>query len=627
MGISQAFARVHGDASKLKTQLGEIKLLVAGGAVIAGAGFMGLGLLSKTLPDAKEYAHQLAQMNISGMKQAEIAQSISAAWALNKTVPTSTSAQNLLAIREGRTVFGNTQEAINFLPVAQRLAYILENTKGGDVKGETQALARALDLRNATTTAAAAQLQADMMVKAIVASGGVLTAKDFNQTFKYGRTATLGWSNEFAYTILPSLMQELKTGGGSGAGGGPGNPLMSAYAAVVQGTVPQKSLGVWNSLGLLDPSKVVWNKVGTAKGLRPGGIVGSEQFIENPYFWVRDILRPALVRAGYETEKEQRQIVGYLFPNRTAGAVMSTMLFQNRAIERDRGMIGQAQGLKAYESLMKNDPLAADAMLAAQWKNLMAVIGFEILPVLVPLLKKATDGLQAITRWARDNPGPLKVMVLGFGALSAAMAFGGTVILLAAAFKAVGFTLGVLGIGKLFTLAGGIGALGKSSLLFPTIGELMLGFAGTLVRVAGIVGAVAGLYFVGKDAVNSLAGAGRMIGVMASGKSKEEKDVAALEAMRGTRYFNPTLLARAQTKLDAKRNADGSAAFRGAGSPYIAPRPKPGASGGPGTVFLDGRKVGEIIGDRMGMALGPAYAAGRHDPTATQAAPGAPYAR
>lgn len=632
IGISQALNRTHGDALKLKATLGDIKLLVTAGALTAGAGFLGLNLLSKTLPDAKEYAHQLAQMNIAGMKQAEIAKSINAAWALNKTVPTSTASQNLLAIREGRTVFGNTQEAINFLPAAQKFAYILTNTKGGDVQGETQALARAMDLRNATTTAAEATLQADMIMKAVVASGGVLSAKDFNQTFKYGRTATLGWSNEFAYTILPSLMQELKTGSGSGAGGGPGNPLMSAYAAVVQGSVPQKALGVWSELGLLDPTKVVRTSTGMTRGLKPGGIVGSDQFIENPYAWVQTTLRPALLKAGYDTEKEQRQVMGYLFPNRTAGAVMSTMLFQNRAIERDRRMIGIAQGMGAYDSLMKNDPRAADAALLAQWKNLMTVIGFEVLPVLVPLTLKLVDGLRGMAEWGRENRGMVKGLVIGFGALSTAMAFSGTLMLLVGGMKALGLTLKVMGVGKLFTLAKGISAVSTAAAGGPAAAAGLTALGGGIVAFAGLLANVAipviGFAAVGLSTARAMKynatlknpGAASPA-ELAAAIAHAEKNAGSYAGQIAGGNINPATGRRFQNKWLGE-----AATLRG-GSPYIAAGAGGGSAAGGGNVYLDGKKVGAVVSDRIGQSLGHQYSVGRHDPSATLPSPAGGYVK
>lgn len=640
IGMSTAFMRVNHDARALQGELNKIKLMGVTGAVVGGAGFMGLNLISKTLPDAKEYAHQLAQMNIAGMKQAEIARSINAAWALNRTVPTSTAAQNLEAVRELRTVFGSTDEAIKWLPTAQKLAYILENTAGGAGTSKTrakevQALARALDLRNATTNPAETTLQADLMTKAIVGSGGVLSARDFNSAFKYGRTATLGWSNDFAYKILPSLMQELKTGSGAGAGGGPGNPLMSAYSAVVQGAVPQKALGVWNQLGLLDPSKVVWTKAGEAKGLRPGAISRSDLFIENPYLWTQTVLRPALIRAGHDTEKEQRQVMGYLFPNRTAGAVMSTMLFQSRAIERDRRMFGIASGLGSYEQLMKTDPKAADAALMAQWKNLLTVIGYEILPYVVRGTLALADGLRDLAEWSRRNPNMVKALVLGFAALSGAMAFGGSVMLMATAWKGLSLAFGMLSASKVVATAKGMAALGNAALLFPTTGQLLWQFATTAMAVAStIAGAAAligGIVTPFAAAGASVANGARYQRILKDPSRASAADRAwALDyanrnaANYGAQVANKQINAADGRRRQAKWGADalalsGASPFVGGGGAAATP------TGKLGNVYMDSNKVGEVLADRIAGRLGYQNAGARPDGQASLAWPGVPY--
>lgn len=643
MGISQAFAKVHGDAKALRKELDGIRLLMLSGAAVGGVGFLGLSAIAKTIDPAKEYARQLSLMNAAGMEHAEVVKSINAAWALNKTVRTSTTTQNLEAIRELRTVFGSTDEAINFLPVSQRLDAILRTVRGSgsDPKGEIQGMARALDLRNATTDRRTAYEQANLMTQAIVASGGVLTAKDFASTFKYGRTATLGWSNEFAYRVLPSLMQELKSGGGAGAGGGPGNPLMSAYAAVVQGTVPQKALSVWNTLGLLDQSKVVWTKAGEAKGLKPGAITGSDLFISDPYMWTRTVLQPALIRAGYDTEKQQRQVLGYLFPNRTAGAVMSTMLFQQRAIDRDRKMFGIAKGLDAYEQMVKDNPQMADMALAAQWKNLLTVIGYEILPVLVSGTLKVIDGLQGLTQWMREHPRITRALVWSFVGLSGAMAFSGTVMLLAGGFRAVGLALRVMGVAKLFTVAQGLTSVaGGATAAAPALGTLAASIGGFL-AVLGAVALPAGLAVAGalwerrrdQEILNDPSAASPIARAALRKKLESERNVRDFFGVSSSPVVDMLeKLRRGSTPARGGRAPvagapDPFASFAGLGqgpaSPFVRAAPA-GAMPAPNfTLNMDGRKVGEIVSGHQAREMGARrVVGGRHDPSATPASPG-----
>jgi hypothetical protein len=446
IGLARQFHTVHGSAQALQGQLNKIKLLTMGGAAVAGTGLFGLALIGKTVPAAKEYVHQLQQMNIAGMKQVEIAKATSAAWAAAKSVPTSDATENLVAIRELRMVFGDTNHAIANMPTVQRLQAVLANTKGGMAGGQDEAytVAKALEMKGAVRTPGEFNTQADMMAKAIVASGGKVGAQDFLSAFKYGRSATQGWNDAFAYSILPTLIQEMKTSGGSGGSGGPGNALMSAYAAVVGGTVPKKALAVWGRLGLLDPSKVVTTTTGDTKGLAPGGIRGGALFQSSPYEWTQTILLPALKKAGYQTPAEQRQVLQYLFPNRTAGFVMGQMALQPWKFDRDQRLIHGAQGLGAYGTLIKNDPVMQELALHKQFNNLMTSLGIAVLPMLIAGLRVLIPALQGLSKWLFDHPKLTKALVIGFGALSAAMAIGGTVMLIAGGFAAIGLAAPVV---------------------------------------------------------------------------------------------------------------------------------------------------------------------------------------
>jgi hypothetical protein len=498
MGMSRQFGKVHGDAEKLNRQLDKIKLTMLQGGALFGVGAFGLNLISKTIAPAKEYTHQLALMNTVGMQHLEIVKATNAAWEATKVAPTSSVAENLAAVRELRMVFGDTQHAIDNMPTIQKLQAILKDVKGGSARDEAYEIAKALELKGATRKLTgdvesdveidkaikASHMplnafihQSDMMTKAIVASGGKVGATDFLGTFKYGRAATAGWSDAFAYTILPTLIQEMKSAGGSSGGmGGPGNALMSAYAAVVGGTVPQKALKVWDQLHMLDTSKVVWDKVGSAKGLAPGGIKGSEVFQANPYEWVQQYLVPALQKAGYLTEAQQKQAIQYLFPNRTAGFVMSQFVTQAWKFERDKKLISQAMGLSSYEQLLKTDPELAEQALHKQWNTLMGILGFQIMPVLISTTLKLISVLRSISGFFREHSILAKTLVIGFGALSAAMAFGGTVILLKGAFEGLSLMMGTFGVlTKVSGLTAAIGALmSPIGLAIAALGTLAL---------------------------------------------------------------------------------------------------------------------------------------------------------
>ncbi len=475
--IARDFRTVNIHAKELQASLREIKLLGMGGALLGGMGFLGLGMIKATVEPAKEYVHQLELAKAAGMSQLEIAQATKAAWQATGSVMTTTATQNLAAIRELRMVFGDTRQAMEHMPTVQRLQSVLQTVRGGNGHDEAYTVAKALEMKGDVKDVRQFDSSADLMTKAIIASGGKVGAGDFLSTFKYGRAATIGWDQRFTYGILPTLIQEMKSSGGTGGAGGPGNALMSAYSAVVGGSIPQRSLKVWQSLGMLDPSKIIWDKVGSAKGVAPGGIKGSTLFEHDPYQWTQQFLVPALERAGYNTQDKQRQALQYLFPNRTAGFIMSQMALQGWKFERDQKLIGQASGLSAYDQLIKNDPEMASRALSAQWDNLKTAIGVAVVPVLLPVLQGLTTAFNRLGQFLAAHPTLTSALTLTFGALSGLALIGGTLMLAGAAIKLIGVGIGPMSIAfksiaalPLAGIAGGLTAVGLAlAALLPVV--------------------------------------------------------------------------------------------------------------------------------------------------------------
>lgn len=624
MNISRAFAKTHGDAEKLKRQLDAIKFKLLAGGVLAGTGLFGLSLIEKTVPAAREYAHQIQQMNVAGMRQVEIAQSVAEAWKAAGAAPTATAAENLKAIRELRMVFGDTQHAIANVVTVQKLQAVLQNAEASGHKlgmgDQAYTVAKALEMRGATRTPGEFTAQSDMMTKAIIASGGKVTPQDFLNNIIYGRRAAYGWDNAFTYTILPTLIQEMK-GGGSGGARGPGNALMSAYAAVVGGTIPQKALKVWSELGLIDRSKVVWTKAGEMKGVKPGGISGSEVFQANPYQWAQQVLLPAMQRRGLNSPEQMRQTLQYLFPNRTA-SIMDQMVMQAWKFQRDQRLIQGAQGLGAYNQLVKNDPFMAQQALEAQWTNVKTRLGLAVLPMLITGTVKLTAVLTALSNWMGAHQGMTKGLVLGFTALSAAMAFGGTVMLLSAAFDGLALAASVLAI-PLGTVAAGLVAL-----MAPIIVA-----AAPILLCVGALAALGIALYEGFKHIDVIKGAltsfwnwlsSLFTGAIDLLTGRSGSNHVTHQDVQGAPYnVQAARQGHAVTHRDA---APGAASPRGR-SPYVAPV-SPQKSSFTGDVHMDGQKVGQVVWRHQADAMDRASLAstGGYDPGMTLAPTGLGYA-
>ncbi|HZT82084.1 MAG TPA: hypothetical protein VFA26_17790, partial [Gemmataceae bacterium] len=216
---------------------------------------------------------------------------------------------------------------------------------------------------------------------------------------------------------------------------------------------------VWQQLSLLDPSKVVWDKVGSAKGVGPGGIMGSGLFQQDPYQWTQQFLVPALIKAGYDTQEKQRQAIQYLFPSRTAGFIMGQMAMQGWKFDRDQDLIRQAAGLSGYDALIRRDPDMAYRALGAQWENLKAALGITIVPVVISFIQKLTGALNALATFAQRHPTLTKGLMVTFTGLSALATIGGGLLIAGGAFKLIGVAMTTLTGLPLATAATGLTAL------------------------------------------------------------------------------------------------------------------------------------------------------------------------
>jgi hypothetical protein len=437
--ISRDFVKTDKEAKALQGTLKEIKLLGMSGALLGGAGFMGLMAIKGAVKPASEYVHQLELAKAAGMSQLEIAQATSAAWATTGNVMTTTATQNIKAVRELRMVFGDTADAIKFLPQMQKIQAVLDNvmhgTGGIGAKDVAFSAAKMLELRGASMNPTMFQEQADLITKAVIASGGKVTPQMLLQYQKYSGVGGTSYSNEFEYGVMPTLVQEL---GGSTTG----TSLNSMYRALVGGRMDKRSLAVWEKLGLADTSHADIGK-DTAM-LNPRNIRGSELFKTDPFRYVQEVLIPALVSHGIVNQRDQSAAIDQLFSNRNAARIANIFGTQGQRITKDQALISGAGSTSAYAQMMKNDPEMGYRALGAQWENLKTALGMTLVPVLIPFLHSMTNALNSLAAFAERHPTLTSGLTLTFTALSMMATIGGGLLIAGAGLKLAGVAFSTL---------------------------------------------------------------------------------------------------------------------------------------------------------------------------------------
>lgn len=450
----------HGAATKLEDKLKALKMMAVGyGMSKVGSGI--LGFLEKSVDASKEYTRQLSLMNAAGMTQKDIAEATAAAWKTSKEVITSSAADNLTSLRELRTVFGkdHMHEAYSILPTVMRTKAILEALTGKEQHGVAFDMVKAIELRTSgIMTPERMQSNADLMARTLMAMGGTLDVRDFHSTLKQAKMSAFNLSDDFVYKYLPTFMQEVKTSGGGSGGGAQtaGTALMTTYRALVQGVIKKSAIPVWEELGLISPKDVVRNSTGALQ-LKPGAVKDVQLFQSNPYEWANTVLAPAVAKYGAKHNLNREQVLAAMFGDRNSQFFLNTLIGKSAQFERDKSLIETGGGSKeTYEKLLQTNPQLAHQALQAQWQNIQARIGFEVLPRLIPYMIKFADTLDSVSQWMQNHGTATTALVFGLGGLGLALSVLGKVLMAAGLIKflgmgpMIGTALRVIGTGIMF---------------------------------------------------------------------------------------------------------------------------------------------------------------------------------
>jgi len=382
---NEALERRAGLISRISGKMREV-------AHVGGMGWMVGGIASGRAThtiahDTADYSHQLALLrSTSGMKAQEISRAIDQAWRVN--VPGLSAADNLKAIGELRMVFGSTEHAIAHLRAIQRATAMMAALNPHmNAENESYGLARALELKGVSNNPAHFARLLNLMVQSINASRGKITGTDFAEFTQYSRAAATHLSDQFYSRIAPTLIQEMH---GSSAG----RAVSDFRRAIVGGKMTNKAAEEFARLDLVTAGSVIKTKTGSVKGIRPGGILGSELADRDPYEWVQKYLRPALEKHGIKKPERVSAELAHLFSNTYSEQFANILLTQVQRIEKDRNLANEAPGVEALKTLRGTDPFFALTDLAGGIKNLSAALGSPLAGYAIKGINMLSDGVK-----------------------------------------------------------------------------------------------------------------------------------------------------------------------------------------------------------------------------------------
>ena len=425
-------------ATKLQDKIKGLKMMAVGyGLEKVGSGI--LGFLEKSIDASKEYTTQLSLMNAAGMTQRDIALSTAAAWQTSRDVLTSTAADNLKAIRELRSVFGvnNMSEAYAILPAVQRASAIQEALTGKKQENVGFDMVKAIELRTpGVMTKEALDRNIELMSRSVMAMGGTINVNDFHMAMKQLKTEAFRFDDDFVYNYLPTMIQEAKTKGGSGSSAA--TQLRTLSNAMIGGVgINKSSIPVWEEMRLIKDSDVVRNATGHF-GITPGAIKDVSKMWGNPEKWAQKHA-PEIFAYGARHHLSLDETVMAMLKNTNAQVALYTLLAKQPQFERDKKLIeGGGTSIEAYQKLLKTNPQLAEEAMHAQWQNILSILGYQILPRILPLMVKFATGLDNISQWMAKHPNLTQGLVIGLGGLAVSLSVLGKVMMMAGLIKFLG---------------------------------------------------------------------------------------------------------------------------------------------------------------------------------------------
>lgn len=413
-------------------------------------------------------------LELAGRTEEERARITAKATELSRAYPQFSIAPIQDAIGEIVSVYGDTDKALQGIETALQSAVVLSTklppgASQDEMLGQVFAMFKSADLRNVTDDPKATEVFFDNMTKVISATQGQVTPQDFLMFSKYGKSSTQYWSDEFITRIAASVMQE-------GSPSTVGTALAGMYQTLIAGRITTKGAGLLVDMGLVQNEDIIRNAAGDPKGIQPGGVVGSEQFKENPYDWIQKIFAPAmgdyLVREGTLQPGYTPDDLAQASADITAGifsrnpAWITDTLGKTRPIERDRENINEAVGISGYEAIQQKDLFTAATAFTAQWNNLLASLTGPLIQPATDLLNMLALGMNSLAMAASANPD----MAGTIGLLGIAAA---GLVTLAAGVRTLTTALALAGI-----VTGGGGAIAAAGGLAGSIGRGLRGAVG-----------------------------------------------------------------------------------------------------------------------------------------------------
>ncbi|MDR9048901.1 phage tail tape measure protein [Burkholderia multivorans] len=357
-----------------------------------------LGLGDHASEDAKKYARA---MNVYGVSTTD----------------------NLTMMRDALTIFADEHHAQMVMPTLAKMKFANEAMFGAEDAHANEEkfmnMLKVIELRGGTKDEATFKDEANMVQKVLTATGGRVGGDEWRNFIQTGGVAAKQLRKDAFYYQMEPLIQEM---GGHAVGTG----LMSAYSNVYQGKTTVRAAKQMMALGLLDPKKVEYNKIGMIKQIKPGALKGGDMLKASPLEWLEKVLLPKMAAKGITDPDKVKDMISTIFTNRTAANLFSTMYMQREQIHKNERLNAGADGIEEVNRKGQQMTQGREIEALAKLHDLKLAIGEKVSPIYNAGLQATAAATSKVIALMQKHSTAAKIILTALAALAAILVVCGT---------------------------------------------------------------------------------------------------------------------------------------------------------------------------------------------------------
>jgi hypothetical protein len=564
MQMAREFSHVEGTVQRLQRSIRNMSgasKAAFGGTIAIGLGLSIAASLKPAIDAASKWEKAKANFSLFGMSDKQNQEAFE--FAKNMNIAGSSYVENLKKMTEAQGVFRESgltgsaalEGAKLAAPTLSKLA-VLSKASGKEMShADEMNFLRAIEETGGLHSATEFNRRADLYYRMVNSSQGNIKYEDLRAFFARGGVSALNLTDSGLSKLEPIM--------GSMKGTSAGTALMTAYNRL-NGNIklPNQIVHELINSGLWNGQNVKFNPHGGVANIQSKGLLaGGELLQQDPAEWYEKFVRPMYDKMGLKTQADRDNYNVKLF-GRTGGMLYSQVDRNRKTLLDSEHAVAQQKGINpAYQTLM-NTFDGKKQTAAASWEKILTNIGEHVLPIVNRGMDAFNKVLSGVESFTKNNPGMVKAIAVAAALFAALLVVGGVV-------AVVGGTLVMLG-----------GIIG---------GALTAGIAAAMVVIPVVAGLLVGFWGDIKSGFTSFAS---YVVEIVSGMWAKVKSFLPDFLVGASKPGNAPPAATPDSAPDSPKAATPA-------DPHVRTAADSKAGGKQGDVYLDSKKVGQVLSKQM----------------------------